>query len=171
MMERQYSLCPTPIIMTAPTPRLRLGTPKGSLQDTTQKPFVKAGHDLRISGRSYHPDIGDAELQCILIRPREMARDVAEGILDCACSGLDRILETGADEAELADLKAPWRNHGVARWVMASHADSPCHTLADPDGVDLATPVDEKAVREPIPRLHAAGARSIIEPPIDKIIE
>jgi ATP phosphoribosyltransferase len=58
---------------------------------------VRAGYDLRISGRSYYPDIDDAEIQCILIRPQEMARYVGHGILDCAITGLDWILETGAD--------------------------------------------------------------------------
>ncbi|MCU0843048.1 MAG: ATP phosphoribosyltransferase [Thiobacillaceae bacterium] len=125
--------------MTDPTPRLRLGIPKGSLQDTTQKLFVKAGYDLRISGRSYYPDIDDTEIECILIRPQEMARYVAEGILDCAITGLDWILETGADVAELADLKAPWPNYGVVRWVMASREDSPFHTVADLEGRQIAT--------------------------------
>ncbi len=119
--------------------RLRLGIPKGSLQDTTQKLFVKAGYDLRISGRSYYPDIDDAELQCILIRPQEMARYVADGVLDCAITGLDWILETGADVAELADLKAPWPNYGVVRWVMASREDSPFHTVQDLEGRHIAT--------------------------------
>jgi ATP phosphoribosyltransferase len=94
--------------MNASSRRLRLGIPKGSLQDTTQKLFIRAGYDLRISGRSYYPDIDDAEIQCILIRPQEMARYVGHGILDCAITGLDWILETGADVAELADLRAPW---------------------------------------------------------------
>ena len=71
------------------SPRLRLGIPKGSLQETTQKLFVRAGYDLRISGRSYYPDIDDAEIECILIRPQEMARYVAQGVLDCAITGLD----------------------------------------------------------------------------------
>ncbi|MBI2316329.1 MAG: ATP phosphoribosyltransferase, partial [Betaproteobacteria bacterium] len=53
---------------------MRLGIPKGSLQETTQKLFVRAGYDLRISGRSYYPDIDDEDMQCILIRPQEMAR-------------------------------------------------------------------------------------------------
>ena len=83
--------------MSHDTPRLRLGIPKGSLQETTQKRFQRAGYDLRISGRSYYPDIDDAEIQCILIRPQEMARYVEQGVLDCAITGLDWMLETGAD--------------------------------------------------------------------------
>ncbi|MBK6744601.1 MAG: ATP phosphoribosyltransferase [Hydrogenophilales bacterium] len=118
---------------------LRLGIPKGSLQDTTQKLFVRAGYDLRISGRSYYPDIDDAEIECILIRPQEMARYVGHGILDCAITGLDWILETGADVAELADLRAPWPNYGTVRWVMAAKEDSPFQTVADLQGKRIAT--------------------------------
>ena len=89
------------------TRQLRLGIPKGSLQETTQKLFVRAGYDLRISGRSYYPDIDDAEIECILIRPQEMSRYVGQGILDCAITGLDWILENDIDVAEIADLRAP----------------------------------------------------------------
>ena len=119
--------------------QLRLGIPKGSLQETTQKLFVRAGYDLRISGRSYYPDIDDPEIQCILIRPQEMARYVGQGILDCAITGLDWILETGADVAELADLRAPWPNYGVVRWVMASKEDSPFDTVKSLEGRRIAT--------------------------------
>ena len=119
--------------------RLRLGIPKGSLQETTQKLFVRAGYDLRISGRSYFPDIDDAEIQCILIRPQEMARYVGKGILDCAITGLDWILETGANVAELADLRAPWPNYSVVRWVMASKEGSPFNTVKDLEGKHIAT--------------------------------
>ncbi len=119
--------------------QLRLGIPKGSLQETTQKLFVRAGYDLRISGRSYYPGIDDPEIQCILIRPQEMARYVGQGILDCAITGLDWILENDADVAELADLKAPWPNYGVVRWVLAAKDDSPFHTVKDLEGRRIAT--------------------------------
>jgi ATP phosphoribosyltransferase len=125
--------------MTTPDQRLRLGIPKGSLQETTQNLFQRAGYNLRISGRSYYPDIDDREIQCILIRPQEMARYVGQGILDCAITGLDWILETGADVAELADLRAPWPNYGVVRWVMASKEGSPFATVEDLQGKRIAT--------------------------------
>ncbi len=125
--------------MTDSAPRLRLGIPKGSLQETTQKLFQRAGYDLRISGRSYYPDIDDAEIQCILIRPQEMARYVEQGVLDCAITGLDWMLETGADVEELADLRAPWPNYGTVRWVMASKEGSPFNTVKDLEGRHVAT--------------------------------
>ena len=119
--------------------RLRLGIPKGSLQDTTQKLFQRAGFDLRISGRSYYPDIDDPEIQCILIRPQEMSRYVGQGVLDCAITGLDWILENDADVAQLADLRAPWPNYGVVRWVMAAKQDSPFQSVRDLAGRHIAT--------------------------------
>jgi ATP phosphoribosyltransferase len=118
---------------------LRLGIPKGSLQETTRTLFERAGYNLRISGRSYYPDIDDPQMQCILIRPQEMARYVEQGILDCAITGLDWILETGANVAELADLRAPWPNYGVVRWVMASKEDSPFRSVKDLEGRHIAT--------------------------------
>jgi len=125
--------------MSEPENRLRLGIPKGSLQETTKKLFALAGYNLRISGRSYYPDIDDPKIHCILIRPQEMARYVAQGILDCAITGLDWILETGADVKELADLKAPWPNYGTVRWVMASKEGSPFDGVKDLEGKHIAT--------------------------------
>lgn len=125
--------------MNAIASRLRLGIPKGSLQETTQKLFIRAGYDLRISGRSYYPAIDDPEIECILIRPQEMSRYVGQGILDCAITGLDWILENGLDVAEIADLRAPWPNYGPVRWVMASKDDSPFHSVEDLAGRRIAT--------------------------------
>lgn len=125
--------------MTDNNTRLRVGIPKGSLQETTQNLFNRAGYNLRISGRSYYPTIDDAEIECILIRPQEMARYVGQGVLDCAITGLDWILETGADVVELANLQAPWPNYGTVRWVMASKEGSPFNTVKDLQGKRIAT--------------------------------
>ena len=125
--------------MKTDAPQLCLGIPKGSLQETTKKLFALAGFDLRISGRSYYPDIDDPEIQCILIRPQEMARYVEQGVLDCAITGLDWVLETGADIVELVNLKAPWSNYGTVRWVMAAKADSPFESVKDLEGKHIAT--------------------------------
>ena len=119
--------------------RLRIGIPKGSLQETTKRLFALAGFTLRISGRSYYPDIDDPDIQCILIRPQEMARYVEQGILDCAITGLDWLLETGADVAQVADLKAPWPNYGTVRWVMASKEGSPFDNVTDLADMRIAT--------------------------------
>ena len=119
--------------------RLRLGIPKGSLQETTKRLFGLAGYNLRISGRSYYPYIDDPDIQCILIRPQEMARYVGQGVIDCAITGLDWLLETGADVEELADLKAPWPNYGTVRWVMAVKEESSFQDVGDLQGKRIAT--------------------------------
>ena len=105
-----------------------LQTTKGSLQETTVALFAKAGYDVRITGRSYYPSIDDPEIECILIRPQEMARYVGQGVLDCAVTGHDWVLETGADVEEIADLRAPWPNYGPVRWILAVKDDSEFQT-------------------------------------------
>ncbi len=122
-------------------PNLRIGLPKGSLQETTTSLFAKAGYDVRISGRSYYPSIDDPEIECILIRPQEMARYVGQGVLDCGITGLDWVLETGAEVEELADLRAPWPNYGPVRWILAVKDDSPFQTPKDLQGKRIATEV------------------------------
>lgn len=119
--------------------RLRLGLPKGSLQQTTQQLFRRAGFDVRMSSRSYYPDIDDPELECILIRPQEMARYVEQGVIDCGITGLDWILETAADVVELADLRAPWPAYGPVRWVLAVKEGSDFRSPADLAGRRIAT--------------------------------
>ena len=122
-------------------PKLRIGLPKGSLQETTVSLFEKAGYNVRISGRSYYPTIDDEEIECILIRPQEMARYVGQGVLDCGITGLDWVLESGADVAELADLRAPWPNYGPVRWILAVKDDSEFQTPKDLEGKRIATEV------------------------------
>lgn len=117
---------------------LDLGLPKGSLQETTQSLFAKAGYDLRISSRSYYPTIDDDEISCILMRPQEMARYVAQGVIDCGITGLDWVLETGAEVVELADLRAPWPNFGPVRWVLAVKEGSPFTKVEHLEGKRIA---------------------------------
>ncbi len=125
--------------MSAPPGRLRVGIPKGSLQETTRHLFALAGFHLRIQGRSYYPEVDDPEMECILIRPQEMARYIEQGVMDCGITGLDWLLETGADVEELADLRAPWPNYGPVRWVLACKHDAPFQRVADLEGMRIAT--------------------------------
>ena len=81
------------------TPKLRLGLPKGSLQDTTGKLLALAGYRVNFSGRSYYPEIDDAEIDCILIRAQEMARYVEQGVMDCGITGLDWVLAVKENSA------------------------------------------------------------------------
>jgi len=119
--------------------RLRLGLPKGSLQETTVQLLARAGYDVRIGRRSYYPAIDDPELECILIRAQEMARYVAQGVMDAGITGLDWVLENRVDVAELADLRAPWPNYRPVRWVLAVKRGSEIRHPSDLEGRRIAT--------------------------------
>jgi ATP phosphoribosyltransferase len=121
--------------------RLRLGLPKGSLQETTVKLFTLAGFDLRIASRSYYPDIDDPEIECILIRAQEMARYVEQGVLDAGITGVDWTLENRAKVKEMADLRAPWPNYNPVRWIVAVKEGSKIKKPSDLEGARIATEV------------------------------
>ncbi len=120
---------------------MRLGLPKGSLQETTMRLFTLAGFDVRVAPRSYYPDLGDPELDCILIRAQEMARYVDQGVLDAGITGLDWTLENKAKVKELADLRAPWPNYGPVRWIVAVKNGSKIKKPVDLEGKRIATEV------------------------------
>ena len=121
------------------SPVLRLGLPKGTLQETTQQLMARAGFDVRYAGRSYFPSIDDPEIECILIRPQEMARYVAHGAMDCGIAGHDWIEENRVDVVELADLRAPWRNYSPVRWVLAVKRGSGFESVQDLAGKRIAS--------------------------------
>ncbi len=125
--------------MSASRRVLRLGIPKGSLQDTTVKLFEHAGYQIGISSRSYYPSVDDPELECILIRAQEMARYVEQGVMDAGITGLDWVLENRAKVKELADLRAPWPNYRPVRWVLAVKEGSKLRSAADLEGKRIAT--------------------------------
>jgi ATP phosphoribosyltransferase len=116
---------------------LRLGLPKGSLQDATVKLFDKAGYTVTISSRSYFPTIDDAEIECMLIRPQEMSRYVEQGVLDAAITGLDWILKS--DVVKVAELVYSKQLRSPVRWVVAVPKDSPIQTIRDLAGKRIAT--------------------------------
>jgi ATP phosphoribosyltransferase len=122
-------------------PILKLGLPKGSLQETTQKLFGLAGFKLRITSRSYYPEIDDPEIECMLIRAQEMARYVEQGILDVGITGVDWTIENRAKVIEVADLRAPWPNYGPVRWVVAVKEGSKIKRPKDLAGKRIATEV------------------------------
>ncbi len=121
--------------------RLHLGLPKGSLQETTTKLFNQAGFELRVSERSYYPDIADPEIDCILIRAQEVARYVDQGVLDVGITGIDWTRESGDEVTEVADLRAPWPNYGPVRWVVAVPEASPIRSIEQLAGKRIATEV------------------------------
>ncbi|MBW2245059.1 MAG: ATP phosphoribosyltransferase [Deltaproteobacteria bacterium] len=118
---------------------LRLGLPKGSLQETTARLFELAGYNIRFPSRSYYPEIDDSEIECILIRAQEMARYVEQGVLDAGITGVDWVQENGAKVKELADLKAPWPNYRTVRWLLAVKAGSKFRSVKDLQGKRIAT--------------------------------
>jgi len=118
---------------------LRLGLPKGSLEETTVRLFAQAGYRISVSDRSYYPAIDDPEIECILIRAQEMARYVEQGVMDVGITGLDWVLENRAKVKELADLRAPWPNYRPVRWVLAVKEGSHLRGVADLEGRRIAT--------------------------------
>ncbi len=126
--------------------RLKLGIPKGSLQDATIQLFARAGFNIYASTRSYFPAIDDPEIDCMLIRAQEMARYVADGVLDAGLTGQDWIAEHaaaanggGGTIVPLADLIYAKQSFGKVRWVLAVPEESTYRTPQDLEGATIAT--------------------------------
>ena len=118
---------------------LRLGLPKGSLEETTVDMFRRAGYKIDIQSRSYYPSIDDKEIECVLIRAQEMSRYVEEGLLDCGLTGHDWIVENGSDVVEIAELVYGKVGRKPLRWVLAAPNDSDIHGPKDLAGKRIAT--------------------------------
>lgn len=118
---------------------LKLGIPAGSLQESTAELFRRAGYNIKFASRSYFPTVDDAEIECMLIRAQEMARYVANGILDAGITGYDWILETQADVQEICELRFSKVSRRPVRWVLCVPNDSPVQTAKDLEGKRIAT--------------------------------
>ncbi len=118
---------------------LKLGLPKGSLQEATIELFRRAGYKITVSGRSYFPSIDDETISCTLIRAQEMARYVEQGVLDAGLTGHDWVLENEAQVHEVADLVYSKTGSGKARWVLAVPDGSPIKGVKDLQGKRIAT--------------------------------
>jgi len=119
--------------------KLKLGIPKGSLENATVDLFRRAGFTITTSSRSYFPGIDDPEVECMLIRAQEMARYVEDGILDAGLTGRDWIEENGADVVAVADLIYAKQSFGKVRWVLAVPESSAFHSVRDLEGKIIAT--------------------------------
>jgi ATP phosphoribosyltransferase len=119
--------------------KIRLGIPKGSLQDATLALFARAGLTIHVSSRSYHASTNDAEIECMLIRAQEMARYVEHGALDAGLTGLDWVMESGLDVVTVADLVYAKQSRGKVRWVLAVPENSPFQRPEDLRGKIIAT--------------------------------
>jgi ATP phosphoribosyltransferase len=120
---------------------LKLGIPKGSLQDATVDLLARAGWKLNLSSRSYVPTIDDAEINCLLVRAQEMARYVETGALDAGITGHDWVEETQADVLELSELVYAKQRLARVKWVLAVPEDSPIREPRDLQGKTIATEV------------------------------
>ncbi len=118
---------------------LKLGLPKGSLQESTLKLFKKAGYNVSVDSRSYYPVVDDLEIEALLIRAQEMARYVEDGVLDAGLTGKDWILEQNANIQEVAELNYAKGGLRPVKWVIAVPKDSKIRKVSDLNGKRIAT--------------------------------
>ena len=158
--------------------RLKLGLPKGSLQEASLQLFRRAGYEITINPRSYFPAIDDDEIECMLIRAQEMARYVEDGVLDAGLTGKDWILENQAAVVEVADLIYAKQTFGKVRWVLAAPEKSPFQSVKDLEGKVVATELvgvtkrylEEKGVKA---KVEFSWGATEVKPPVlaDAIVE
>ena len=118
---------------------LKLGLPKGSLQEATLGLFRKAGYNFSVGSRNYRAVCDDPEVQGILIRAQEMAAYVQDGVFDCGLTGLDWVTDNRADVERVCDLVYSKVSRRPVRWVVAVHNDSPYESIKDLEGKRIAT--------------------------------
>ena len=145
--------------MSEPKNILRLGLPKGSLQEPTLELFKRAGFNIVISSRSYRPSVDDSELELRLLRAQEIGRYVDHGFLDCGITGRDWIVENGADVEVIADLRYSKATSWPTRWVLVVPEDSSVKTVKDLQGKRIAT----EAVEMTKKYLAANGVEAEVE--------
>jgi ATP phosphoribosyltransferase len=165
--------------------KLKLGLPKGSLQDSTIQLFARAGFNININSRSYFPSIDDPEIECMLIRAQEMTRYVCEGVLDAGLTGLDWVAEHryGRDPhtcvTSLADFIYSKVSFGKVKWVLAAPESSRFKTPQDFGGAVIATELvqvtkhyfDSLGVK--VKRVEFSWGATEVKPPVlaDAIVE
>lgn len=119
--------------------KLKLGLPKGSLQEATTELFQRAGYRILVDKRSYFPTIDDEEIEVMLVRAQEMSRYVEEGVLDVGLTGLDWIKENNSEVIEVTELQYAKQGFKSVKWVLAVPIDSPIKTIQDLEGKHIAT--------------------------------
>jgi ATP phosphoribosyltransferase len=119
--------------------KLRLGVPKGSLQDASLDLFSRAGYNIAVSSRSYFPSVDDPDIVAVMFRAQEMSRYVAEGVIDCGLTGQDWIIENESDVVELAELIYSKQQLVPVRWVLAVPNESTVQNIKDLSGGIIAT--------------------------------
>ncbi|MEO5352199.1 MAG: ATP phosphoribosyltransferase [Magnetococcus sp. XQGC-1] len=166
---------------TATPPTLKLGIPKGSLEQSTMELFAQAGWHITSFSRNYFPAVDDPELTCSLVRPQEMALYVADGTLDLGLTGLDWILERECLErvVNVATLDYSKSSNQPCRWVLVVRKDAPVHSLADLQGKRIATELEQvtrnylkkNGVQAEVVFSWGATEAKVVEGLVDAVVE
>ncbi|MBS1849880.1 MAG: ATP phosphoribosyltransferase [Acidobacteria bacterium] len=158
--------------------KIRLGIPKGSLQEATLQLFAQAGLAIHTNSRSYFASTADPEIECMLIRAQEMARYVEHGALDAGLTGYDWVVESGLEVVTVTDLIYAKQSRGKVRWVLAVPESSPYQCAEDLDGCIIATELVQVtknyfAQREVPVKVEFSWGATEIKPPMlaDAIVE
>lgn len=164
--------------MSESTTILKLGIPKGSLQEATLALFERAGWRIFANGRSYFPTIDDPEIECMLVRAQEMARYVEHGALDAGLTGNDWVLENESDVERITSLTYSKQSRQRVKWVLAVPEDSPFERPEDLAGKTIATELVEFtkryfAARQIPVRVEFSWGATEVKPPMlaDAIVE
>ena len=158
---------------------LKLGIPKGSLENSTIDLFKKAGWRITCDDRSYFPDIDDSEIMCKLVRAQEMSRYVEDGTLDLGLTGIDWIMENSSDVVVVQDLIYSKVSTQKARWVLVVREDSPYKSIEDMEGKKISTELvrfTEKYFAERDINVHVefswgATEAKVVEGLVDAVVE
>lgn len=158
---------------------LKLGIPKGSLEENTIDLFKRAGWRIKYDSRSYFPDIDDSEIACTLVRAQEMSRYVEDGTLDLGLTGIDWIMENASDVVVVQDLIYSKVSTQQARWVLVVREDSPFKTIKDMEGKRISTELvnfTKKYFAERNINIHVefswgATEAKVVEGLVDAIVE
>ena len=160
-------------------PQLKIGIPKGSLEEATFKLFAQAGWKISSRSRNYFPDIDDPELSAALVRPQEMGAYVANGTLDMGLTGLDWVLETEADVEQVCKLTYSKSSDQPCRWVLVVNNDSPIQSIEDLAGKKIATELvgftrrylSERGISATVEFSWGATEAKVVEGLVDAIVE
>ena len=158
---------------------LKIGLPKGSLEQNTVDLFKRAGWHISYDSRSYFPDIDDEELTCTLVRAQEMSRYVEDGNIDLGLTGRDWILENGSDVMVVQDLVYSKVSARPARWVLVVRQDSPVQSLEDLRGKKISTELvnftkkyfEERAIDVQVEFSWGATEAKVVDGLVDAIVE
>ena len=158
---------------------LKLGIPKGSLENSTVELFKKAGWRITYDNRSYFPDIDDPDISCTLVRAQEMSRYVEDGHLDLGLTGIDWILENNSDVVAVQDLVYSKVSTRQARWVLVVRDDSPIRSIEDMEGKHISTELvaftkryfAEKKINVSVEFSWGATEAKVVDGLVDAVVE